>query len=217
MKTDTQLMSDVQAELDWDPRIDDRGIVVAVKDGVATLAGYVSSYAEKWSAEKAAKGVAGVRAIANDIEVKLGTASQRPDKDIAEAAANALRSNVSVPASDIKVIVNDGWITLEGNVTFWYQKSTAENAIRSLWGVKGISNNIALKPQVRAGDVKSKIQQAFHRHATLDANKVNIAVAGGEITLTGEVSSWYERDEAERAAWAAPGVTRVQNTLSVHL
>lgn len=217
MKTDTQLMSDVQAELDWDPRIDDRGIVVAVKDGVVTLAGYVSSYADKWSAEKAAKGVAGVRAIANDIEVKLGTASQRPDKDIAEAAANALRSNVSVPASDIKVIVNDGWITLEGNVTFWYQKSTAENAVRSLWGVKGISNNIELKPQVRAGDVKSKIQQAFHRHATLDANKVNIAVAGGEITLTGEVSSWYERDEAERAAWAAPGVTRVQNTLSVHL
>lgn len=217
MKTDTQLMSDVQAELDWDPRIDDRGIVVAVKDGVVTLAGYVSSYADKWSAEKAAKGVAGVRAIANDIEVKLGTASQRPDKDIAEAAANALRSNVSVPASDIKVIVNDGWITLEGKVTFWYQKSTAENAVRGLWGVKGISNNIELKPQVRAGDVKSKIQQAFHRHATLDANKVNIAVAGGEITLTGEVSSWYERDEAERAAWAAPGVTRVQNTLSVHL
>jgi osmotically-inducible protein OsmY len=217
MKTDTQLMSDVQAELDWDPRIDDRGIVVAVKDGVVTLAGYVSSYADKWSAEKAAKGVAGVRAIANDIEVKLGTASQRPDKDIAEAAANALRANVSVPASDIKVIVNDGWITLEGNVTFWYQKSTAENAVRSLWGVKGISNNLELKPQVRAGDVKSKIQQAFHRHATLDANKVNIAVTGGEITLTGEVSSWYEREEAERAAWAAPGVTRVQNTLSVHL
>lgn len=217
MKTDTQLMSDVQAELDWDPRIDDRGIVVAVKDGVVTLAGYVSSYADKWSAEKAAKGVAGVRAIANDIEVKLGTASQRPDKDIAEAAANVLRSNVSVPASDIKVIVNDGWITLEGKVTYWYQKSTAENSVRNLWGVKGISNNIELKPQVRAGDVKSKIQQAFHRHATLDANKVNIAVTGGEVTLTGEVSSWHERDEAERAAWAAPGVTRVQNTLSVHL
>lgn len=217
MKTDTQLMSDVQAGLDWDPSFDNRGIVVAVKDAVVTLAGYVSSYADKWAAERAAKSVAGVRALANDIEVKLGTAAQRPDKDIAEAAANTLRSNVSVPASEIKVIVNDGWITLEGKLSLWYQKNAAENAVRSLWGVKGISNNIELKPQARAGDVESKIQQAFHRHATLDANKVNVAVTDGSVTLTGEVSSWYEHDEAAQAAWAAPGVTRVQNMLSVRL
>jgi len=217
MKTDSQLMSDVQAQMDWDPSFDSRGIVVAVKDGVVTLAGYVGSYADKWAAEKAAKGVAGVRAIANDIEVKLGTASLRPDKDVAEAAANALRSNVSVPASDIKVIVNDGWITLEGKVTFWYQKIAAENAVCALWGVKNISNNIEVKPQAKVGDVKSKIQQAFHRHATLDANKVNVAVADGTITLTGEVGSWHEHDEAAQAAWAAPGVMRVKNMLTVRL
>jgi len=222
MKTDTQLLADVQAELDWDPSVDNRGIVVAAKDGVVTLAGYVGTYADRWAAEKAAKAVAGVRAIANDIDVKLVTAAQRPDKDIAEAAANALRSNVSVPAEDIKVIVNNGWITLEGKVPFWHQKNAAENAVRSLWGVKGISNCIDLKlavsvPAVKVGDVQSKIQQAFHRHATLDANKVNVAVSDGSITLTGEVRSWQEHDDAEQAAWAAPGVTRVQNMLSVHV
>jgi osmotically-inducible protein OsmY len=215
MKTDSQLLVDVQAELEWDPSFDNRGIVVAVKDGVVTLAGYVSSYADKWAAEKATKSVAGVRALANDIEVKLGTAAERPDKDIAEAAANALKSNVSVPASDIKAIVNSGWVTLEGKVTAWYQKNAAENAVRSLWGVKGISNNIELKPQVKAADVKSKIQQVFHRHATLDANRVNVAVSNGSVTLTGEVRDWHEHDEAAQAAWSAPGVVRVQNLLSV--
>ena len=215
MKTDSQLMADVQAELEWDPSFDNRGIVVAVKDGVVTLAGYVSSYPNKWAAEKAAKNVAGVRALANDIEVKLGTAAQRPDKDIAEAAANALQSNVSVPASDIKAIVSAGWITLEGKVTAWYQKNAAENAVRNLWGIKGISNNIELKPQVRAGDVKSKIQQVFHRHATLDANSINVAVSESSVTLTGEVRDWHEHDEAAEAAWSAPGVMRVQNMLSV--
>jgi osmotically-inducible protein OsmY len=215
MKSDTQLLADVQAELDWDPSLDNRDIVVAVKDGVVTLAGHVSAYADKWGAEKAAKVVAGVRAIANEIEVKPGKA-QRPDQETATMAANALKSNVAVPASDIKVIVNDGWITLEGKVVFWYQRNAAENAVRSLWGIKGVSNNIELKPQAKAGDVKAKIQQAFQRHAALDANKVNVGVINGEITLTGDVSSWSERDEAENAAWAAPGVTRVQNQLSVH-
>lgn len=215
MKTDSQLMADVQAELEWDASFDNRGVVVAVKDGVVTLAGYVSSYADKWAAEKATKNIAGVRALANDIEVKLGTATQRPDKDIAEAAANALRSNVSVPASDIKVIVNAGWITLEGKVTAWYQKNAAENAVRNLWGIKGISNNIDLKPQVRAADVKSKIQQVFQRHATLDANRINVAVSDSYVTLTGEVRDWHEHDEAAEAAWSAPGVTVVQNQLSV--
>ncbi len=165
---------------------------------------------------EAAKDVAGVRALANDIEVKLGAASQRPDQEIAEAAANALRANVSVPPSSVKAIVNDGWITLDGKVTQWYQKKAAEDAVRSLWGVKGLINSIEVKSPVKAGDVRSKIQQAFHRHASLDANKVNIAVADGAVTLTGEVSSWHEHDEAAQAAWAAPGVTRVQNLLSVH-
>lgn len=215
MKTDSQLMSDIQAELDWDPLLDNRGIVVAVKDGVVTLAGHVSCYADKWAAERATKKIAGVRAIANDIAVKLGTSSQRPDKDVAEAAATALKWNVSLPASDIKAIVNDGWITLEGKVPHWHQKDAAEKAVRSLWGVKGIINSIQLQPQVRVGDIKSKIQQAFHRHATVDANKVNVDVTDGSVTLTGDVSTWYEHDEAARAAWAAGGVTRVENKLDV--
>lgn len=217
MKTDSQLLADVQAELEWNPRFDNRGIVVAVKDGVVTLAGHVASYADKWAAEKATKEISGVRALANDIEVKLGSAAQRPDKDIAEAAAFALKSNVTVPAATIQAIVKDGWITLEGKASFWYQKRAAEKAVRNLWGVKGISNLVTLAPSVRIADVRSKIQNAFHRHAAVDANKVNVAVADGAITLTGEVSSWHERDAAETAAWAAPGVTRVDNKLAVHI
>jgi osmotically-inducible protein OsmY len=139
MKTDSELTTDVQAELDWDSSVDNRGIVVAAKDGVVTLAGYVSSYVDKWAAEKAAKNVAGVRAIADDIEVKIGATAQRSDREIAEAAVNALKSNVSVPAADIKTIVNEGWVTLEGNVALWYQKSAAENAVRNLWGSRASS------------------------------------------------------------------------------
>ena len=170
MKTDSQLLADVQAEFDWDPSFDNRGVVVSVKKGVATLAGTVQSYADKYAAEKAAKSVAGVCGIANEIEVKLGSA-QRPDKDIAEAATSALKANVSIPASDIKVVVSGGWVTLEGKVAHWYQKNAAETALRSLWGVKGISNLIELKPEVKASDVKSKIQSAFARHAALDAQE----------------------------------------------
>lgn len=215
MKTDTELMSDVQAELDWDSSVDNRGIVAAVKDGIVTLAGHVGSYVDKWAAEKAVKGVAGVRAVANDIEVKIGTTGQRSDREIAEAAVNALKSNVSVPASDIKTIVNDGWVTLEGKAATWYQKNAAENAVRNLWGVKGIVNNIDISATVYPGDVKGRIRQSFKRHANLDADKVQVSVADGTVTLAGEVSSWHEREDAEVAAWSAPGVARVQNTLSV--
>jgi osmotically-inducible protein OsmY len=215
MKTDTELMSDVQAELEWDSSVDDRGIVVAVKDGVVTLAGHVGSFVDKWAAEKAVKGVAGVRAVANDIEVKIGTTGQRSDLEIAEAAVNALKSNVSVPATDIKAIVNDGWVTLEGTVAMWYQKNAAENAVRNLWGVKGIINNVDIKAKIYPGDVKGRIRQSFKRHANLDADKVQVSVADSTVTLAGEVTSWHERDDAEAAAWSAPGVARVRNTLSV--
>ncbi len=215
MKTDIQLLSDVQAELEWDPSIDNRDIVVAVKNGAVTLAGHVRSYADKWAAEKAVKTLADVRAIANEIDVKVGSA-QRPDKELAEAAVSALKSNVTVPAERLKAIVVDGWITLEGELEYWYQKDAAERAVHNLWGVKGISNRITLKPRAKAADVKLKIEQAFQRHAALDAKKINVAVLDGTITLQGEVSSWPEREEAETAAWAAPGVTRVQNQLSVH-
>jgi osmotically-inducible protein OsmY len=217
MKSDSELLADVQAELDWDPSFDDRGIVVAVKDGVVTLAGFVRSYPDKWSAENAAKSVAGVRAVANDIEVKLKVDAQRTDREIAEAAVSALKSQVTVPANDIKVIVNDGCVTLEGKVAMWYQKNAAENTVQNLWGVRAVRNHIEIKTKVYAGDIRGKIRQRFKRHADTDADKVQIAVADGTVTLNGTVSSWREREDAESAAWAAPGVAHVKNLLSVHV
>ncbi|WP_129781925.1 BON domain-containing protein [Peristeroidobacter soli] len=218
MKTDEQLKQDVQAELNWDPSINDSGIVISAKEGVVTLAGHVPFYADKVSAEKAAKTVSGVRGVANDIEVKPNMAHQRSDSDIAESAVNALRASVAVPADDVKVLVRDGWITLEGNVAFRYQKSAAESAVRSLWGVKGITNSISITssvPAVSPTIVRSKIQSAYQRHAAIDANKVRVDVLGSTVTLTGEVHSWHEKDDAENAAWAAPGVKSVHNHLCV--
>lgn len=216
MKTDTDLLSDVQAEFDWDPRFDNRSIVVAVNDGVVTLAGHVGTYAEKWAAERAAKGIAGVRAVANDIDVKLGGSAARSDTEIAEAAVGALKSNVSVPASDIKVIVNDACITLEGKVAFHFQKAAAEAALRNLWGVRSIHNHVEIKAKIHAGDIKGKIRQTFKRHADIDADQVSVGVNDGTVTLSGHVTTWREREDAETAAWAAPGVMRVENKLSVH-
>jgi len=213
MKTDSEIRAGVEAELAWDPSLDNRGILVAVKDGVVTLGGHVPAYADKWGAEKATKTIAGVRAVANEIDVKPAT--PRTDQEIAAAALNALKANVSVPASDIKVLVSDGWITLEGRVKFWHQRNAAEQAVRSLWGVKGINDAIEIHPQVDAGDIRSKIHTAFKRHADLDADKVTVTVKDDIVTLTGEVHSWHEREDAENAAWAAPGVRRVKNDLSL--
>jgi osmotically-inducible protein OsmY len=215
MKTDEQLKRDVQAELNWDPSINDKGIVVSTKDGVVTLAGYVPFYADKVFAEKATKSVAGVRGVANDIEVKPNMAHQRPDAAIAEAAVNALKGNAAVPADDVKVVVRDGWITLEGNASFRYQKTAAESAVRTLWGVKGVTDSISITPTVNATDIHGKIHSAYQRHAAVDANKVKIDVLGSTVTLSGEVHSWHEKDDAENAAWAAPGVKSVRNNLSV--
>jgi osmotically-inducible protein OsmY len=215
MKTDSALRADVEAELEWNPSFDHRGILVAVKDGVVMLGGHVSAYVDKWRAEKAAKTVAGVRAVANEIDVKPAT--PRSDQEIAAAALNALEASVAVPASDMKVLVSDGWITLEGKVALWHQSNAAEEAVRSLWGVKGISNRIEIRPQVHAGDIWSKIHAAFKRHADLDADKVTVTVQGDTVTLTGEVHSWHERADAENAAWAAPGIRRVKNDLSLSL
>jgi osmotically-inducible protein OsmY len=161
MKTDEQLKRDVEAELNWDPSINDSGIIVSTKDGIVTLAGHVPFYADKIFAEKATKCIAGVRGVANDIEVKPNMAHQRPDTDIAESAVSALRSSVAVPADSIKVIVRDGWITLEGNVVFQYQKTAAESAVRTLWGVKGVTNSVTITPAVSATDIRSKIHRAY--------------------------------------------------------
>jgi len=215
MKTDTQLRHDVEAQLDWDPRFDSQGIGVAVKNGVVALSGHVSSYADRWAAQDATQSVAGVKAIANELAVNLSSDATRSDPEIAEAALHALNANVSVPGTGIKVVVHDGWVTLSGEVSFWFQRDAAERAITHLRGVKGLANDITIKPQASVTNIKAKIEDAFRRHASLDAQKIRVQTAGGTVTLEGEVNSWQERQHAEAAAWAAPGVSMVMDHLSV--
>ncbi len=215
MKTDTQLRHDVEAQLDWDPRFDSQGIGVAVKNGVVALSGHVNSYADRWAAQDATQSVAGVKAIANELAVNLGSDATRSDPEIAEAALHALNANVSVPGTGIKVVVHDGWVTLSGEVSFWFQRDAAERAITHLRGVKGLANDITIKPQASVTNIKAKIEDAFRRHASLDAQKIRVETAGGTVTLEGEVNSWQERQHAEAAAWAAPGVSMVMDHLSV--
>ena len=213
MKTDSELRRDVERELEWDPSIDARNIGVAAKNGVVTLTGYVSSYSDKWRAERIAKRVAGVSAIANEIEVKLST--ERTDPDIAEAARAALKADSRLPADRIKVIVERGWVTLEGTVDYYYQKSAAESDVRYLTGVKGVTNALVVTPKVSPTDIRMKIEEALKRSAQLDANRISVETEGSKVILSGTVRSWAEREEAEMAAWAAPGVTQVENKIKV--
>jgi osmotically-inducible protein OsmY len=213
--TDSDLQREVMNELNWEPSVDSAHIGVAVKDGIVTLTGHVTSYAEKWAAEEAAKRVYGVRAVVNEIDVKVYGANQRTDEDIAIAAVNALKLNSSVPDDRIKVTVSQGWITLEGDVEWQYQKDAAETAIRYLAGVKGVTNLIKVKPKLSPDQIKEKIKEALKRSAELDAKRIDVEVDGGKVILRGTVKSWTERVEAARQAWAAPGVWSVENLIIV--
>ena len=215
MRLDPDIRRDVEYELHWDPDIDATDIAVAVNNGVVALTGFVRSYSQRTQAERDAKRVAGVVGVANDIEVRLPVIDQRPDPDIVRDAVSALKSELPYSSENIKVIAKEGKITLEGTVEWNYARERAESAVKRIRGVKGVTNSITLKPKVAPYEVRRKIEDAFRRSAEIDASRVTVEANGSEVILRGTVKSWAERQEAERAAWAAPGVTKVDNRVTI--
>lgn len=209
------LRQHVRDELDWEPKIDSDNIGVAVKDGIVTLNGHVPSFAQKRAAEQVVLRVAGVKGIANEIDVQLPTDRTRTDAELAKAAVQAVEWNTQVPDETVKVKVDDGWLTLEGTVEWDYQRKQAERAVRNLIGVRGVSNLVKVKPSATPGNIQTKIKRALERRADEEAERITVQVEGGAVTLEGTVHSWADREDAEDAAWAAPGVTEVENNLKV--
>jgi osmotically-inducible protein OsmY len=213
--TDQVLKQHVEDALSWEPSVDAAEIGVSVHDGVITLRGNVGTYSEKAAAERVSLAVYGVKAVANDLAVRLMKAFERTDTDIAQAAANALEWTTVVPSKRVTIAVSEGWVTLKGTLDWHYQRDAAARAVRDLTGVRGVINNIIVQPRVKIVDVRDKIEAAFKRSAEIDARRINVTATDGKVILSGNVHSWAERKEAERAAWAAPGLTQVDDRLSI--
>ncbi|TPL71565.1 BON domain-containing protein [Mesorhizobium sp. B2-3-15] len=215
MRFDKDIKQDLESELNWDPDIIATDVGVTVKNGVVSLTGYVPFYMQKYEAENAAKRVKGVLGIANDIEVRVPSSHQKTDPELARAAIEAI--SIELPSSHerFKVIAKDGWLTLEGDAEWQYQRNQAELAARRLHGVKGVTNRVVLKPRVAPVEIKTKIETAFKRNAEFDAQHISVTADGGDVSLAGTVSSWSEKQEAERTAWRAPGVVRVHNHINI--
>jgi len=216
-RADAQIQSDVLSELKWEPRVQATEIGVAVKDGIVTLTGWVDSYTKRWAAEEAAHRVRGVKAVANDIEVRLGVGNERTDAEIAAAAARVLQWNALLVPEKIDVTVSKGWITLKGTVDWQYKRGEAERVVRYLAGVKGVTNLIDVRPKAQPSEVKKQVEQALIRSAQTDAENISVEVDGSKVVLKGKVRSWAERQDAERAAWKAPGVATVDNRITIGL
>jgi len=216
-RTDEQIQTDVLEELKWDARVRPNEIGVAVKDGIVTLTGWVDSYLKKIAAEEAAHRVQGVKAVANDIEVRLPSAAERTDADLAAAVLNALRWDTAIPTDRLDVTVSKGWVTLKGEVEYGFEKREAERAVRRLAGVRGVTNLIIVKPRVLPTDLKAKIEQALVRNAETDAQRITVEVEGNKVILRGTVRSYAEKQAAEDAAWSAPGVSEVDNRIQISL
>jgi osmotically-inducible protein OsmY len=211
----SQLQHEVLAELEFDPSVDATKLGVTAEDGIITLSGHVPTFSDKWNAEKIVKRVHGVRAVANEIDVRLPATAVLDDEAIARSAANALNWNAVVPREKVMVSVTNAWITLDGTLEWQFQKKAAEDAVRVLPGVRGVSNNVTVIPKALASDVKAKIEAALKRNAELDARHISVNATGGSVTLTGEVRSWVEREDAVNAAWSAAGVKNVLDEIRI--